>query len=429
MEAKPGFAGFDRWVGFIGSNAQGNYYPIDMLGNPSMLNVDGKKVKQKGYITDELTDYAIDWLNHRDKSKPFMLYLGHKGVHADFLPAPRDVGKLANKTFKKPDTYANTPENYKGKPRWVKDQRNSWHGVDFPYNENLDFNQFQRNYYETLMSVDDSVGRIRKYLKDHHLAKNTVVMLMGDNGFMFGEHGLIDKRNAYEESIRIPLIAEGPGFDKGRVVKDVVANIDIAPTILDIAHVKAPSNYDGSSFLPLASGKQPAKPRSKSFVYEYFWEYNFPYTPTTFAIRNSHYKYITYYGLWDTEELYDIKNDPHEKHNLIDSKDPNIIRTKIALRHELFVKLKDHHGKNVIPYGERHSSGQLFRYKKTGKRAADFPDEWMRDYNPKDKYFGLFPDVVNKEVKDAPLAGSLERTKAFIKSHYLDKAKKSNANQ
>ncbi|WNJ94297.1 sulfatase [Vibrio ruber] len=418
-EGKPGFAGFDRWISFIGSNSQGNYYPVDMFGRPSMLNVDGKEVKQKGYITDELTDYAIDWLDHRDKSKPFMLYLGHKGVHADFLPAPRHYGKLAGKTFKKPDTYANTEENYKGKPRWVKDQRNSWHGVDYPYNSNLDLDQFKRNYYETLMSVDDSVGRVQQYLKDHNLDKNTVIMVMGDNGFMFGEHGLIDKRNAYEESIRVPLIAAGPGFDKGRVVEDVVANIDIAPTILDAAHIKVPSNYDGSSFLPLASGKEPTTPRSKSFVYEYFWEYNFPYTPTTFAIRNEQYKYIQYYGLWDTEELYDLQADPHEKHNLINSQDPKVITTKVALRKELFQKLKNHHGKNVIPYNARKSEGQVFRYKATGKKAADFPDQWMRDYDPSDKYFGLRPDMVDKAKKLAPLSGSLERTKEYIKTHYL----------
>lgn len=384
-----------------------------------MLNVDGKLVKQKGYITDELTDYAINWLDHRDKSKPFMLYLGHKGVHADFLPAPRHYGKLAGKTFKKPDTYANTEKNYKGKPRWVKDQRNSWHGVDYPYNSNLDLDQFKRNYYETLMSVDDSVGRVQQYLKDHNLDKNTVIMVMGDNGFMFGEHGLIDKRNAYEESIRVPLIAAGPGFDKGRVVEDVVANIDIAPTILDAAHIKIPNNYDGSSFLPLASGHKSTTPRSKSFVYEYFWEYNFPYTPTTFAIRNSQYKYIQYYGLWDTEELYDLKADPHEKHNLIDSQEPDIIRTKIALRKELFQKLKNHEGKNVIPYNEQRSRGQVFRYKATGKKAADFPDQWMRDYDPDDKYFGLRPDMVDKAKKLAPLSGSLKRTKEYIKTHYL----------
>lgn len=422
-EAKPGFAGFDKWVGFIGSNAQGNYYPIDATGKPSMLNVDGKLVKQKGYITDELTDYAVDWLDHRDKKKPFMLYLGHKGVHADFLPAPRHIGKSAGKHYKKPDTYANTDENYKGKPRWVRDQRNSWHGIDYPYDMKIDLDKFKEDYYETLMSVDDSVGRVMKYLKDHDLDKNTIVMVMGDNGFQFGEHGLIDKRTAYEESIRVPLIAMGPGFDKGRVVKDVVANIDIAPTILDAANIKTPSNYDGSSFLPLASGKQPATPRAKDFVYEYFWEYNFPYTPTTFAIRTENYKYINYYGVWDTEELYDMQRDPHEKNNLIDSNDPEIAAARVKLRHELFVKLKNHEGKNNIPYNERLSTGILFRHGPEGKKAADFPDSWLRGYDPADKYFGFFPDVADKEKAYGAFSDGLKRTQEYIQKTYMQKEK------
>jgi len=394
-DAKPGFAGFDHWVGLLG---QGDYYPVNMMGQTAQLNVDGKMVDQKGYITDELTDYAIDWLDHRDKNKPFMMYLSHKGVHADFLAAPRHLDKLKGAKFPVPDTYADTKENYKGKPRWVKDQRNSWHGVDFPYMKDLDLNEFQRQYYETLMSVDDSVGRVQQWLKEHNLADNTIIMLMGDNGFQFGEHGLTDKRTAYEASIRVPLIASGPGFDKGRVVEDVVANIDIAPTLLDAAGVKTPEWYDGSSFLPLASGKKPATPRSKSFVYEYFWEYNFPYTPTTFAVRNDTYKYIQYYGLWDTEELYNLKDDPEEKHNLINSKDEDLIKTKIALREELFEKLKDQNGDNVIPYNQRRSEGVVQRHGPEGLKAADFPEHWMRDYDPEDKYRGWFPDRPNKDA-------------------------------
>lgn len=420
-EAKPGFAGFDHWVGFIGAGAQGNYYPINLFGGPSELNVDGNIVRQKGYITDELTDYAIDWLEHRDKNKPFMLYLGHKGVHADFLPAPRHVGKLKGKVFKQPDSVADTAQNYAGKPRWVKDQRNSWHGIEFPYMENLDYNQWLQSYYETLMSVDDSVGRIRQYLKDNNLDKNTIVMVMGDNGFMFGEHGLIDKRNAYEESIRIPLLAVGPGFDAGRVVEDVVANIDIAPTLLDAAGIEKPQNYDGSSFLALASGKQPREPRSSTFVYEYFWEYNFPYTPTTFAIRNDRYKYINYYGIWDTEELYDLKNDPKEMHNLINSEDPEIIKVKQGLRQELFTKLADQQGKNVIPYNARLSEGIVQRYENHGKgvKAADFPQEWMRPYNPPHKYAGMFPDTPDKAEKLQKTEDAIAETEQYLKEHHI----------
>lgn len=420
-EAKPGFAGFDRWVGFIGSNAQGNYYPINEFGGPSELNVDGKIVKQKGYITDELTDYAVDWMEHRDKSKPFMLYLGHKGVHADFLPAPRHIGKLKGKVFKKPDSWVNNAANYEGKPRWVKDQRNSWHGIDFPYMENMDYNSWLENYYETLMSVDESVGRIRHYLKEHGLDKNTIIMVMGDNGFMFGEHGLTDKRNAYEESIRVPLLASGPGFDAGRVVEDVVANIDIAPTILDAAGIAKPKNYDGSSFLALGSGKAPAEPRSKTFVYEYFWEYNFPYTPTTFAIRGDRYKYINYYGVWDTEELYDLKTDPKEMHNLINSTEPAIVKIKQALRQELFNKLSDHKGKNVIPYNAKLSEGIVQRYEDHGNgvKAADFPKGWMRPYGPDDKFVGFLPDTPDKAQKLQKMHEAMQQTKEYIKQQYM----------
>ncbi|WP_027712986.1 sulfatase [Dickeya chrysanthemi] len=420
-EAKPGFAGFDRWVGFIGSNSQGNYYPINEFGGASELNVDGKVVKQKGYITDELTDYAVDWLDHRDKSKPFMLYLGHKGVHADFLPAPRHIGKLKGKVFKKPGSWVNNAENYAGKPRWVKDQRNSWHGIDFPYMENLDYNEWLQSYYETLMSVDESVGRVRQYLKDHNLDKNTIIMVMGDNGFMFGEHGLIDKRNAYEESIRVPLIASGPGFDAGRVVNDVVANIDIAPTILEAAGLPKPKEYDGSSFLSLGTGKKPAEARSQTFVYEYFWEYNFPYTPTTFAIRGERYKYINYYGVWDTEELYDLKEDPQEMHNLINSDDPAIVKIKQDLRQELFAKLGDHKGQNIIPYNAKLSEGIVQRYEDNGKgmKSADFPQNWMRQYGPKDKYVGFLPDTPGKAERLQKMSEAMDKTQDFIKENYM----------
>lgn len=424
-EAKPGFAGFDKWVGFIGSNSQGNYYPVNEFGGASELNVDGKVVKQKGYITDELTDYAVDWLDHRDKSKPFMLYLGHKGVHADFLPAPRHIGKLKGKVFKKPDSWVNNAENYQGKPRWVKDQRNSWHGIDFPYMENLDYNEWLQSYYETLMSVDESVGRVRQYLKEHNLDKNTIIMVMGDNGFMFGEHGLIDKRNAYEESIRVPLIASGPGFDAGRVVDDVVANIDIAPTVLEAAGLPKPKDYDGSSFLSLGSGKAPAEPRSKTFVYEYFWEYNFPYTPTTFAIRGEQYKYINYYGVWDTEELYDLKADPKEMNNLINSTDPQIVKVKQDLRQELFAKLGNHNGENIIPYNAKLSEGIVQRYedKGNGVKSADFPQNWMRPYGPKDKYVGFLPDTPGKAERLQKMSEAMDKTQDFIKENYMKEAK------
>ncbi len=270
--------GFDRWVSFRG---QGTYLPTS-----AGLNVDGKAVPQRGYITDELTDYAIDWLKER-RERPFFLYLSHKAVHSEFVPAARHQGRYEGKPFTPPATMADTASNYEGKPMWVRNQRNSWHGVDFPYHSALDIAQYYRRYAETLLAVDDSLGRIVALLAERKLLDNTLVVFMGDNGFAFGEHGLIDKRTAYESSMRVPLLMAGAGLPAATTVKEVVANIDIAPTILEAAGLKAPP-MDGRSFLPLARGER--TPWRDSLLYEYYWERNFPQTPTMHALRGARYK-------------------------------------------------------------------------------------------------------------------------------------------
>lgn len=305
-EPKPGF---DKWVSFRG---QGVYF------NPT-FNIDGKQVKNEGHVSDLLTDYALDWIkNDCDRDKPFMLYLSHKAVHAMFEPAKRHLGKYENVELEYPQSMAYTEENYKGKPDWVKEQRNSWHGVDYMYHGQMDFDTFYRRYCETLLSVDESIGRVIKYLEDNNLAEDTLVMYMGDNGFVFGEHGLIDKRHMYEESIRVPFLAWCPGMIKsGSVIEELIQNIDIAPTILDVAGLETPERMDGKSFLPILQGKK--IPWRDAAFYEYYWERNFPQTPTTHGVRTDRYKYIHYHGIWDIDELYDLKNDPEEMKNLIDS--------------------------------------------------------------------------------------------------------------
>ena len=150
---------------------------------------------------------------------------------------------------------ADTPENYAGKPMWVRNQRNSFHGVDFPYHSALDIAEYYRRYAETLLAVDDSVGRVMALLRDRGLLDSTIVMFMGDNGFAFGEHGLIDKRTAYEASMRVPLLMSGGGLPAGTRVEEVVANIDIAPTILAAAGLEPPP-MDGRNALPLARGER-----------------------------------------------------------------------------------------------------------------------------------------------------------------------------
>lgn len=297
--------GFNKWVSFRG---QGDYY------NPK-LNIDGHRSQIEGYVTDLLTDYALDWLN-QERSKPFFCYLSHKATHAMFEPAKRHLGKYENVKLNYPKSMANTEENYKDKPRWVKEQRNSWHGVDYMYHGQMDFDTFYKRYCETLLAVDESIGRVLQFVQDNGLAEDTVVFYMGDNGFCFGEHGLIDKRHMYEPSLRVPLLAWSPGMIRpGLKVEQMIQNIDIAPTVLDLAGLEKPANMDGLSFVPLLREKK-VEWRDAIF-YEYYWERNFPHTPTMHGIRTDKYKYIHYHGIWDIDELYDMEKDPDEMVNLI----------------------------------------------------------------------------------------------------------------
>jgi N-acetylglucosamine-6-sulfatase len=356
-------AGFDKWVSFRG---QGTYLP-----NENGLNVDGKHVPQKGYITDELTDYALDWLDTISRDQPYFLYLSHKAVHADFVPAERYKGAYANEKFQPPATMAESGPSAQHRPMWVQNQRNSWHGVDFPYHSDLDAGEYYKRYAETLLAVDDSVGRVLDALKKRGQLDSTLVIYMGDNGFAFGEHGLIDKRTAYEESMRVPLLARCPElFPGGRVVTDMVAGLDIMPTVLDAAAVRTPDGLDGRSMLPLLTGKLDPQWR-KQLLYEYYWERNFPQTPTMHALRTDRYKYIHYYGIWDTDELYDMQEDPLETTNLIFN--PERQGTIKDLNQRLFDEMERTNGMKIPLY--RDSGKQSNKRNANRGRSADFPDE------------------------------------------------------
>ncbi|MBV6646327.1 MAG: sulfatase [Cyclobacteriaceae bacterium] len=306
--------GFDYWVSFRG---QGVYY------NPT-LNINGfeKSFKDSAYMTDLLSQYALEFLDRQGGKQPFFLYLSHKGVHSEFYPAERHLDRYEDKSpsYPKtmfPDKVASNEYNYAEVPEWVKKQRYSWHGVDYMYHGAYDFDQFYQRYTETLLSVDESVGLVLQKLEENDLMKNTIVFYMGDNGFSFGEHGLIDKRQAFEESIRVPLLAYGAGVNSAMHITEMVQNIDIGPTILELAGLKTPKNMDGSSFLPILQGEEISW-RDRIY-YEYFWERPFPQTPTVHAVRTEKYKYIRYHGIWDNNELYDLENDPEETNNLIRS--------------------------------------------------------------------------------------------------------------
>ena len=317
--------GFHRWVGFIG---QGVYFD-------PVLNVDGKESKHTGYMTDLLTDYAVDFMKQK-REKPFCLYLCHKAVHDFRDPAPRHAALYEKETYPLPP---NAKYSLEGKPKAVRDRSDLMKG-QIPLKTMDDWQAYTRKYYQCLAAVDDSVGRILKTLDELGQRENTIIVFAGDNGYFLGEHGLWDKRFAYEPSMRIPLIAWFPKLIKpGKVQEELVLNIDVAPTMLELAGVPIPSYVQGKSLKPLMEGRKTSW--REDFLYHYHLEMdlskmsekerqNFDkqwrgagldpaplLVPENLAVRNKEWKYITYPGAGETDELYNLAKDPHEMKNLI----------------------------------------------------------------------------------------------------------------
>ncbi len=340
--------GFDHWASYKG---QGTYF------DPT-FNINGTRHTFKGYNADVTTNLALDWIkNKRETSKPFFLYVSYKAVHYPFIPAPRHKGRYAKKPIDYPVTMARTERNYRTQPRWVKERRYSIHGIDhmetgaFDKDPVPNFDNLYHAYAEAVHSLDENIGHLLDHLDESGLAKDTLVLYMGDNGFHLGEHGFYDKRDAFEPSIRVPLLAWAPGkvkIEKGpRGVDSMVQNIDIAPTVLEALGVEKPAaaKFDGQSFLAQLVGKK-GNPRDH-ILYEYHWEWNFPATPTLFAIRTDRYKYVYYHGVWDLDSFHDLETDPHERHNLINV--PGYREQVVKLRTQLFKELEASGALNV-PY-------------------------------------------------------------------------------
>ncbi len=317
--------GFDRWIGFTG---QGVYFD-------PVLNIDGKESKHPGYMTDLLTDYAVDFME-RKRQKPFCLYLCHKAVHDFRDPAPRHANLYEHEKYPLPP---NARYGLEGKPKAVRDRSDLMKG-QVPFKTMDDWQAYTRKYYQCLAAVDDSVGRILKTLDDLGQRENTIIVFAGDNGYFLGEHGLWDKRFAYEPSMRIPLIAYFPKLIRpGTVREELVLNIDVAPTMLELAGVSIPSYVQGKSLKPLMQGTKTSW--REDFLYHYHLEIDLSkmtdkerqdfdkqwsrlgmdpaplLVPENMAVRSKEWKYITYPGTSETDELYNVLKDPHEMKNLI----------------------------------------------------------------------------------------------------------------
>jgi N-acetylglucosamine-6-sulfatase len=290
--------GFDRWVSFKG---QGAY-------NDPPLNLDGRQEKVAGYMTDLLSDYAVEFVR-RQHAKPFMLYLAHKAIHGPFTPAERHKDLYADQTIKRAP---NAQDTLEGKPmlRRTVGERPAARPGGGP-NDDLIKNQMR-----CLTSIDEGVGRVLKALEETGQLDKTIVIFTSDNGYFWGEHGLGDKRAAYEESIRIPLLVRYPKMIKAGATREQAAlNVDIAPTLLELAGAPIPKEMHGQSLAPLFKGN-PRKWR-ESFLTEYFAEERFPNIASWQAVRSARWKYVHYTELEGADELYDLKADPGEMKNLI----------------------------------------------------------------------------------------------------------------
>jgi N-acetylglucosamine-6-sulfatase len=323
--------GFDYWYSFIG---QGEY--IDPI-----VNDNGKEYQEKGYVTDILTDKAVKWLKEtRDPNKPFSLNLWHKAVHENHTPAPRHEKMYANDELPVPP-YNTHLENFKGKPEWQRikawdsDWQNYVHSDTItPKPWPIKGDKFKK-LLETLTAVDESLGTVLKTLEEIGELDNTVIIYSSDNGYFMGEHGYWDKRIAYDSSMRIPMLIRYPKMIKPEtVINKMGLNIDIAPTILELAGAKIPDYMQGSSLVKLFNQDSENADWRTSFMFEYYVDDAYPYAgPNMLAIRSEKYKLVDSFLKNDIDELYDLEKDPGEMNNLIN--DPKYDQVEKELRAEL----------------------------------------------------------------------------------------------
>ena len=330
--------GFDHWDILPG---QGIYY------NPPMLR-NGTRIKHTGYTTDLITDFSIDWLKARDKSKPFLLMCQHKAPHREWAPALRHLGHDKDRKYPEPDTlfddYAGRGKAEKNQDMTIEktmtpldlkftdpaglnpEQKATWDEYYKPRNAAFEankptgkdlvrwkYNRYLHDYLGCIKAVDEGVGKVLDYLDAEGLSDNTIVVYASDQGFYLGEHGWFDKRWIFEESLRTPLLVKWPGVTKpGTVNADIVSNLDFAETFLDAAGVAIPKEMQGRSLKPVMKGETPADWR-KSFYYHYY-EYPGPHNVARhYGVVTDRYKLVRFYepgtAYW---ELFDRKTDPQE---------------------------------------------------------------------------------------------------------------------
>jgi N-acetylglucosamine-6-sulfatase len=326
--------GFDYWVSMRGQGT--SFDPV--------LNENGKRVQATGHTTDVLNDRAVRFVR-RKRTKPFCLYVAHKALHpelvqyddgsisdpsaAKFLPAKRHKGLYADAPIPR---RLNVVDTLEGKPAL----RREIEGLPALSRATGTSDETVRDRLRMLAGVDEGVGQLFEALETTGQPDRTVLVFTSDHGYWYGEHGLsVERRLAYEEGARIPLLVRFPPLVKpGTLIDELALSIDLAPTVLHLAGVKAGPKMDGRSLVPLLAGKRPGDWR-ESFLIEYYSDTVFPRVRNMGyqAVRTLRYKYIHYVDLEGMDELYDLNRDPYEMNNLID--DPGSQATLDELKAEL----------------------------------------------------------------------------------------------
>ena len=376
--------GFDEWRILPG---QGVYY------NPPMIH-NGKAEKVEGYTTDLITDFSLDWLRKRDKTRPFLLMCQHKAPHREWSPALRHLGHDADRKYPEPETLF---DDYSGRGKAEHDQdmtiektmvpldvklttpgslnasqRKVWDAYYGPRNASYErekpsgkdlvrwrYQRYMHDYLGCVKAVDEGVGKVLKYLDEEGLSENTIVIYSSDQGFFLGEHGWFDKRWIFEESLRSPLLIRWPKVVKPAGASSaIVSNLDFAETFLDAAGLPIPVEMQGRSLLPILKGQTPDDWR-KSFYYEYY-EYPAPHhVRPHHGVVTDRYKLVRFLGPdLDEWELFDLKTDTHELKNVY--ADPARASTVSELSKELVRLRRDLKVPDVTPeeaYGRPRTGG------------------------------------------------------------------------
>lgn len=349
--------GFDYWMIF---NDQGEY------NNPDFIT-ETDTSRHMGYATDLVTDLTREWLEQRDKSRPFFLMMHHKAPHRNWIPAERHYNLYDTVSFPVPETFFDDYEDrraaglqemniyrdmYEGHDLKMVEKEGSRNLLFDPwpqvwigrmtadekerfweaYRNNTDsyfeldttdlqavarwkYQRYMQDYLATVKSVDESVGKILDYLDENGLTENTIVIYTSDQGFYLGEHGWFDKRFMYEESMKMPLLMRYPEHIKsGTRVDYLTQNIDFAPTLLDYAGAEIPTDMQGVSMRNILVEEVPMKWR-ESLYYHYYEYPGFHSVRKHYGVRTDKHKLIHFYEL-DAWELYDLENDSLEMNNI-----------------------------------------------------------------------------------------------------------------